>query len=445
MTAVARGRKLVIRGVVSMAAVTAIGCTWMIARGGGDLADMREGRGGSDLDVREYLYRVANGYTNGTSGGEGSGYLQPDPVASKPGAERHLLMGDSYTFGWGLANLDARWSTQLTLELGEEHEVDTYSLPGASLYTYANWVKGMGLDVGAYDTIVIGLSENDPHPGPLEAVGKRETYTFYDDLPESMRDEIEQGVLENPNLRELKAALAYLKTVGERHVIVPLYGVDQAYWPSIERSVAAARELGWEIAPMRNTQTTILGRTPGSLTVAPFDTHPNELLHAAYAADAGTMFERLGSGSADLIGHVSPVPNRIELNEKQAEIWYDGLSFLCIPVSHPRGSHLCADEPYSDIGGTRYGIQWGECRPFGGGAVVVSLPRGARQLQLGETKPHRSDLMVWAAGRNLTWRMLDMKGGKAILEPSDRQIAISAGSGCGEGEIIPPTVRIVIK
>lgn len=437
------GSTRALRGAMFVLAVAVLWVLWLRANSSDALSDMREGRGGSAEDVREYLYRVANGYTNGTRVGEGDGYLQPDLTFPNPEAKRHLLMGDSYTFGWGLANIDARWSTQLALALGERHDIDAYALPGASLYTYATWARATTARGETYDTVIIGLSENDAHPGPLEAEDQEETYTFYDDLPETMRIAIERGDVENPNQQALEAALADLEAVGERHIIVPLYGADQSYWPSIERSVETARRRGWEIAPMRISMATIQGRDPGTLTVAPFDTHPNERLQAAYAADAATMFEQQGGGEAVLVGHVSPAASRIETKGGRAELWYDGEQRACIPVSHPRGRHHCEEEPYAEIGGERYGIQWGACRPFGGGAVQISLPRGARAVQIVE--PTSGRLRVWAAGWDQTWHALEVRSGVAVLAPSDRQVALSAGGGCGDGEIIPPALRVVIE
>jgi len=436
-------RNRALRGVAFLLAVAALGTTWLRANRNDALADMREGRGGSAHDVREYLYRVANGYTNGTRKAEGDGYLQPDLITPRPDAKRYLLMGDSYTFGWGLANIDARWSTQLALALGEHHDIDAYALPGASLYTYANWARAAVARGEAYDTVIIGFSENDAHPGPLEAADRRTSYTLYDDLPETRRGAIERGDEANPNQEALEAALDDLETVGRRRVLIPLYGADQSYWPSIERSIETARSRGWEIAPMRITKTTIQGRNPGTLTVAPFDTHPNERLQAAYAADAATMFEPHGRGEGALIGHVSPPASSMETNGGRGEIRYDGEGRTCVPVSHPRGRYHCDDTPYAEIGGRRYGIQWGECQTFGGGAVLISLPRGAATVQIIEHSG--GEVRVWAAGWGQTWRELEVRGQQANLTPDDHQIALSAGGGCGDGEIVPPDLRIVIE
>ena len=437
------GRNRVLRVVVFLLTVAVLGTAWLRGDGNDTLADMREGRGGSTHDVREYLYRVANGYTNGTREAEGDGYLQPDLNSPRPDAKRYLLMGDSYTFGWGLANIDARWSTQLSLALGEDHDIDAYALPGASLYTYANWARTAVARGETYHTIIIGFSENDAHPGPIEAGDRRVAYTFYDDLPETRRTAIERGDEANPNQEALEAALGDLETIGRRHIIIPLYGVDQSYWPSIERSIETARGRGWEIAPMHITKATIQGRNPGTLTVAPFDTHPNERLQAAYAVDAATMFEPHGRGEPTLIGHVSPAASSIETDGRRGEIGYDGEGRTCIPVSHPRGRHHCDDTSYADIGGRRYGIQWGECQEFEGGAVLISLPRGAATVRI--VAHSGGDLRAWAAGWGQTWRELEVRDKQVNLTPADRQIAFSAGGGCGDGEIAPPALRVAIE
>lgn len=187
------GRNRALRGAAFLFALAVLWGGWVRTTDSDALGDMREGRGGDAHDVREYLYRVANGYTNGVRAGEGDGYLQPDLISPKPAAARHLLLGDSYTFGWGLSNIDARWSAQLALTLGERHDIDAYALPGASLYTYATWARGMAARGNVYDTVIIGFSENDAHPGPLEARNRHKAYMFYDDLPETMRTEIERG------------------------------------------------------------------------------------------------------------------------------------------------------------------------------------------------------------------------------------------------------------
>jgi len=435
------GLNRALRGAAFLLALAVLWGGWVRTTNSDALEEMREGRGGDAQDVREYLYRVANGSMSGARAGEGEGYLQPDLVSPNPTAERHLLLGDSYTFGWGLSNIDARWSTQLALTLGESHDIDAYALPGASLYTYAAWARAAKKGE-VYDTVIIGFSENDAHPGPFEAGNRDKAYTFYDDLPETMRIEIERGAEANPNQRALEAALGDIETVGGRRIIIPLYGVDQAYWPSIERSVEAARRRGWEIAPMRITKTAIQGRDPRTLTVAPFDTHPNELLQSAYAADAANMFKPHGRGAAVRIGHVSPPASSIETNGERVEIWYGGEGRTCVPVSHPRGRHHCDGKPHTEIDGKQYGMQWSECMRFNGGAVLISLPRGARTVRIPDNS---RGIRVWAAGWGQTWRELEIRNEHFDLAPGDRQVALSAGGGCGDGEIVPPAGRVVIE
>jgi len=211
---------------------------------------------------------------------------------------RILVLGDSYTYGWALADPDARWPVQLEAAIEAELgagtvEVVAVAKPGASTYLQATWLKALmaGEDLseygvatedlarlaGKFDAVLLGFVNNDR----LADVPMG---------PEKQRAILEYEV-DNPNQRELEAALATIKQyAGEKPLMwAPLeaqYLENPRYARVNERNDALFARAGFEKIPMTETTKIATNHPIDALLVTVGDEHPGEVLTAAYARDA---------------------------------------------------------------------------------------------------------------------------------------------------------------
>jgi len=87
-------------------------------------------------------------------------------------AFRVLVVGDSYSYGYGSPDLDVRWPTQLEIELERRLgpgrvRVDLLVKPGAASIDQADWLAAYR---EPYDALVVGYTWNDVFPGePVRA------------------------------------------------------------------------------------------------------------------------------------------------------------------------------------------------------------------------------------------------------------------------------------
>jgi hypothetical protein len=128
-----------------------------------------------DLNVvgSEHWEREAQ-YTNTTSRnriGSDPFSLRQVPLKPHPNLEavRVLAVGDSSTWGFGLRDLSIRWWELLELELDGRtrpgsFDVSTAAQPGASVYSYADWVTPETLQRVEPDVIVVLANANDAVP-----------------------------------------------------------------------------------------------------------------------------------------------------------------------------------------------------------------------------------------------------------------------------------------
>lgn len=212
---------------------------------------------------------------------------------------RILVLGDSFTYGWALADPDARWPVRLEAAIEAELgagtvEVVAMAKPGASTYLQATWLKALmaGEDLseygvatedlprldGKFDAVLLGFVNNDR----LDDEAEME--------PEEHRAILEYEV-ENPNQRELEAALATIKQYagGKPLMWAPLeaqYLENPRYARVNERNDALFAAAGFEKIPMTETTKIATNHPFGTLLVTVGDEHPGEALTAAYARDA---------------------------------------------------------------------------------------------------------------------------------------------------------------
>ncbi|NTV23126.1 MAG: hypothetical protein HGA85_01985 [Nanoarchaeota archaeon] len=181
-------------------------------------------------------------------------------LEKKPGVTRVAVIGDSFTFGYGIDNTHDTYPKQLERELGTGYEVMNFGLPGANVldiyWVYRNHVLKYDPDI-----VIYGFFQNDvefrnenkdigycealmpwPHSfrwllGKLSSMKKTETLVDY----------LQEGRLEKACTEEL------LKRMDSKEVI--LFFVPGSASPDVEVSkmyskiTEIAKESGAEIVP----------------------------------------------------------------------------------------------------------------------------------------------------------------------------------------------------
>lgn len=376
-------------------------------------------------EVREYLYRVANGYSQAGTDEDFGAFLLDDLVEEDSDAVRVLVLGDSYTFGWGLENLDGRWTSQAEIQLGSRYDLDVYALPGASIYTYASWAERLA--PGRYDAVVVALTENDLVPGPMEVSSGQ----AYESLSEEEAERVSAGEGEDPNQVHLEEAVHSLERVAPTRVLVSLYGTNTKYWGSFEKVGGLLSKRGWAVPRMEGTRTTILRTEAVNLNVATFDDHPNEKLGALYAKDAvqaildARPVPETGINGISLVGSISPGGSDISFHGEMAEIQYNPGDQPCIPVKHPQGLIDCETDEVVLANGGHLSRQHAPCNSFGGAAVIISIPRGAESMEA----VRGEGLVLWEGTIDGVWRQVGGGAGWHKISPGARQVAVQTDRG----------------
>ena len=119
--------------------------------------------------------------------------LRQAPIADHPNSDavRVLTIGDSATWGYGLRDLSIRWWELLELELDQRtangsFDVSTIAQPGASLYSFYDWINPEMIERVDPDVIVVLVNLNDAVPlGDESLICKRKECTLYPTLERS--------------------------------------------------------------------------------------------------------------------------------------------------------------------------------------------------------------------------------------------------------------------
>jgi len=222
---------------------------------------------------------------------------------------RILVIGDSFTYGWALADPDARWTVRLEAELEKSaptgtFEVVTLAKPGSYAFDHAKWVQDLrsgrppadaALDPlsvdklsGAFDAVVLGYVNNDRFPE--DGLGTWTDFGREVEVDAQRYNALLRFDEPNPYQTELDEALSELKSfAGEAPLLwAPLeseFLVAEHLSSSLQRSRELYSAAGFLPVEMHDTKNLGRAHSSSDLTVTSADSHPSEALTAAYAKD----------------------------------------------------------------------------------------------------------------------------------------------------------------
>jgi hypothetical protein len=256
--------------------------------------------------LREHVRRNAEGFRDG-----------PFDVPKIPGVRRILVLGDSFTFGDGIADARDLWPEVAERSLAEKGlrvEVFNAGIPGTNTSWQLDLLRTRGWGWSP-DRIVVGFVPNDPEPpganrdviparlnppllpiGALDTVLTRSSYAYAwlrgqknallerFGLKETYAEYVASLYRPGPDWdRFVAAASALVAEARERGVpitvaVFPLFHGLEAdpFREELDRVVALFAREGAEVVDLRETYR---GIPTSELWIAPGDAHPNERAH----------------------------------------------------------------------------------------------------------------------------------------------------------------------
>lgn len=349
-----------------------------------------------------------------------TGVLQTEHVApdqhQNQSRIRVLLVGDSFTYGWGSADFDSRWPRLLEDRLNATtadgaFEVVTLARGGASSFTQSEWLTD--LRSGRFDTLT-GASSIAALRMPFDAlvvgfVGNDVLANEYDQVASSFNTPIVDPnrlleVLRSPDRNPHWPAFAdAVASMDLGYPAVKLWAPLE-YVPPIKDELSLVREVfsgeGFAEVRMDTTNSLLTDHTVSELAVHPADLHPGPALNAAYAADVAAALitaldpERLGAAIAaaspptrSVVSNFTPVIASLD-RLSPAEFFFNvpDTSSLRIPCTDPAGCCLRDSESTDTPCGPEQGLvfvldgritepQLVSCAPLGRPHAQVGLDR----------------------------------------------------------------------
>jgi hypothetical protein len=281
--------------------------------------------------LKEHVERNAEGFRDG-----------PFDVPKRTAIPRILVLGDSFTFGDGIADADSRWPEVMERTLGESGrrvEVFNAGVAGTNTAWQLDLLRARGWGWSP-DRIVVGFVPNDPEPPganrdvvparlnpPLLPIGAADTLLSRSSYAYAWLRGQKNALLERFGLKEsyaeyvaslyrpgrdwdrfVEAARGVVSEARGRRVpitvaVFPLFHGLEAdpFREELDRVVALFAREGAEVVDLRETYR---GIPTEDLWIAPGDAHPNERAHrlageavaAALAASEDRVDER-GEGA----------------------------------------------------------------------------------------------------------------------------------------------------
>lgn len=376
-----------------------------------------------------------------------------------PNRIRILALGDSYTAGWGLTDLDSVWWRQLEFELDAAtadgtFEVVALGAGGSSLYTYAGWAQE--IESGIYnavarpdtdttrlsdnfDAVVLGYVENDIIANPDDS------FIAEQDRPAELAADwvpVTTGEVANPHQSYFESAPGVIKAAfaAPLNIWLPLTGSDPSTNPAYQWG-SLFESAGWLLADNPSSRDTRSRFNDTELMVTPIDAHPGPRMQLSFAKDAARSLlenldpDRLASATATATTTVQPtlsghLPVSLDLQER-ANGWvvaHDGIIPPICLDNASGGDHgtRCLDGSkfWFFSNGKTYDPQWVGCATINQPHVQVMFSRSSLPLSISLTTPTDGDLEVWALTINPDGSMES----RHLAPLFDTQVALPTGT-----------------
>jgi hypothetical protein len=278
----------------------------------------------STLEIREDLFRTSVSSRGTSPAFDDALYINPhhqfdtsltnDPI-------KILVLGDSYTYGWGLLDSSRRWVEQLERGFKDEGfsqvEFTVLATPGASVFSYASWaekVPGSGL----FDYVIVASVENDFVPAPFEI-------SRFENLKPIVSDnyKVEQFEANNPNESLIDPSIDKIRKTARQALWVPLYGIDTSSHKNLDKVGQRFEANGFTKIPMFSAKKALdAAPTRNFYAVSRIDHHPNEALNYLYTKDLLSFFSNL-LGAPSGSSKATPLPAVSSVLPATAEVVYE--------------------------------------------------------------------------------------------------------------------------
>lgn len=352
---------------------------------------------------------------------------------------RILVIGDSFTYGVGVRDMQRRWGDLLEDEINRRlgdgvAEVSTLAHRGLSTYGTAMLLDSIrtGEDMivtispealqelrGEFDVVVLGYVHNDPIP--LGIFDDQVTPALQDAaeavapgfVAKDRLEDVEHGLLytddPNPNQAYFEGAITMIRSYNPQApaIWLPL-PISVETEMIIAKQASVFERYGFTIAATKNATEIIDRYADVELMVTPIDYHPNTLLLTAYARDgadavlstiSGARIEAARAATSrvirDPIGSYLPLEMQFEMTGEEMTITNPNsrsIDHECILAGGMGNRTACPDGPLGQahyyIGGTNLGgelvdispdsevsAQYMPCTPLGRAFAQVNFDR----------------------------------------------------------------------
>ena len=366
-----------------------------------------------------------------------------DLIYTNPERIRVLLIGDSFTYGTGLRDMDRRLGSILESMLDEAtaegtFEVVTVAYPGASTFTQAAWLRkaregtrlldnlpenrigNVAKLQAPFDALVVGYVENDVLPDSRDVDldipedyhaevrrthGETALLERYVDMYAYVKD---QGGMVTDILRDRSAtpndpyypvAVREIRSfVGSKPALVMPLLITEGYRAAVDRSMETFHEAGFtivgegasdsvrEVTPVQQLMVTAVDRHPGSVLLQAYATDmTNAILDAIPRARIAEAERRAEKTRRPLISNHLPLEISIEERGNTAEITFDGkftVEDRCEPHGFPGYPQLSCENGVPAMygaDGTAWTMQYTPCIPLGRTFAQIMFHKGSRE------------------------------------------------------------------